>query len=194
MKPKQRKTNHLSTSDELYKHSPLKKGLKVKDEDEPLENYTKIMSRLYLGNNIAAKDLEFFNKKKIKAVLNCSKDIPNTFSSKKHDIEYMRIPIDDSLKEVDIEKCFKFMPSIVEFIHKHVVLQKHNIFVHCWAGRQRSAISIAAYLIAKHDMDPKKACKFILKHRKEAFHFGESLNFEKSLDKYYKQLQKTKQN
>jgi hypothetical protein len=197
-KTRSRKTTHkLSAADLLRKHSPIKNGLKIKDEDKPLEMYTKILPKLYLGNYQAAKNAEFFKDKKIKAVLNCSKDLPNTFASKKdkygvEEVEYMRIPIDDSLKEVDIKKCYEFMPVIVEFIHKHTVLQKNNILVHCYAGRQRSAISVAVYLVAKYGMTPADACKYIMDKRKEAFHFGLSLNFEDSLNKYYKDLQKSK--
>lgn len=191
-KPRTRKTTHrISAADLLRKHSPIKNGLKIKDEDKPLEPYTKIISKLYLGNYQAAKDPDFFKEKKIKAVLNCTKDIPNHFACKK-DIEYMRIPVDDSLRETDFKKMYEFFPVIVEFIHKHIVLQKNNILVHCYAGRQRSAISVAAYLVAKLGMTPADACKFIMDKRKEAFHFGLSLNFEDSLNKYYKDLQKTK--
>lgn len=132
MVAKVRKTTHLTPADYLRKHSPIKKGLKIKDEDKPLEMYSKIMSKLYLGNYQAAKNTEFFKDKNIKAVLNCSKDISNSFVGSK-DIEYMRIPIDDSLKEVDFKKCYEFMPAIIEFLYKHVVLEKHNTFVHCYA-------------------------------------------------------------
>ena len=60
------------------------------------------------------------------------------------------------------------------------------------SGRQRSACMIAAFLMCKMNMTPTEACKFILDNRKEAFHFGMSLNFEKSIQKYYKDLQKCK--
>ena len=191
-KPRTRKTTHrMSAAELLRKHSPIKNGLKIKDEDKPLEKYSKIMSKIYLGNYQAAKDAEFFKDNKIKAVLNCTKDIPNHFHNKK-DIEYMRIPIDDSLKEIDIKKLYEFFPCIVEFIHKHAGIQKQNIFVHCYAGRQRSAGSVAAYLMAKYNMTPGEACKFIMDKRPEAFHFGLSLNFEDSLKKYHKDLQKSK--
>lgn len=191
-KPRTRKTTHrLSPADLLRKHSPIKNGLKVKNEDRPLEKYTKILPKLYLGNFQAAKDADFFKDKKIKAVLNCTKDIPNHFACKK-DIEYMRIPVDDSLRETDIKKMYHFLPVIVEFIHKHIALQGNNIFVHCYAGRQRSAISVSSYLVAKLGMTPAEACKFVMDKRKEAFHFGLSLNFEDSLNKYYKDLQKKK--
>jgi hypothetical protein len=42
------------------------------------------------------------------------------------------------------------------------------------------------------NMTPFQACKFIIDKRPEAFHFGKSLNFENSLLKYHKSLQKCK--
>ena len=122
-----------SLSDIIYQHSPIKRGIiNVKNEDKPHTNYDKIIDNLYLGNVQISKDEDFFKSKKIKAVLNCSKDIPNTFCDSK-DIEYMRIPIDDSLKPIDFEKAYLFMPVAVEFIHKHVVIENNSILVHCWA-------------------------------------------------------------
>jgi hypothetical protein len=41
-------------------------------------------------------------------------------------------------------------------------------------------------------MTPHDACKHIMDKRKEAFHFGQSLNFDQALDKYHKKLQKKK--
>ena len=179
-----------SLSDIIYRHSPIKKGvLIVKDEDKPHRKFDKIMSKLYLGNIQASKDKQFFKDKKIRAVLNCSKDIPNTFGCVK-DIEYMRIPIDDSLKEIDFEKAYHFMPTAVEFINKHVNIEKRNVFVHCFAGRQRSAVMVVAFLVAKCGLSPEKASKLLLEKRPEVFHFGLSYNFEKSILKFYKDVQK----
>lgn len=182
---RKRKTTHKSLAEYIRQHSPIKAGLRIPDEDEPLAKYNKIIDRVYLGNFQAAKDKTFFKEKKIKAVLNCSKDIPNHFSSNKT-IEYMRIPVDDSLKEKDYDLMFEFMPCIVQFIHKHAIIQKNNILVHCWAGRQRSAISVAVYLVDKYGLTPHQACKLILDKRPEAFHFGKSLNFDQALNKYYR--------
>lgn len=189
-KKRTRRTTHrLSLADYIRRHSPIKAGLRIPDEDKPLTSYNKVANRLYLGNFQAAKDKQFFKDKNIKAVLNCTMDIPNHFANNK-EIEYMRIPVEDSLKEKDFEKMYQYMPVIVEFINKHLNLQKNNIFIHCWAGRQRSCISIAAYLVAKHGMTPHEACKLILDKRPEAFHFGKSLNFDGSLNKFYKDIKK----
>jgi protein-tyrosine phosphatase len=81
---------------------------------------------------------------------------------------------------------YEFMPAAVEFIHKHSNVQKGNILIHCYAGRQRSAICLAAFMVSKYKMTPAEACKMVLDKRPEAFHFGQSLNFDQTLNKYYK--------
>jgi atypical dual specificity phosphatase len=171
--------------------SPLKHGLEVKDEEKPYENYNKINSRLYLGNIYAAKSKSFLRKHKIRAVVNCSKvnDIPNYYPLlDKHEIEYFRVPVDDSLKQIDFEKMLLLLPSAVEFIHKHVDILKRNIFVHCWEGKERSVTVVVCYLMKYHNMSPIEACKYVLKKRKESFHYGLSVNFESTILKYYKQI------
>jgi hypothetical protein len=87
----------------IRKLSPLKTGLQIKDEDAPLAKYNKITDRIYLGNIQAAQDKNFFKEKNIKAVLNCTNDIPNYFQNS--NIEYMRIPVDDSLKQKDFDRA-----------------------------------------------------------------------------------------
>ena len=191
-KTRQRRTDHkISLAEHIRRHSPIKNGLRIPDEDKPLAKYNKIMNRIYLGNFQSAKDKEFFKEKNILAVLNCSKDIPNHFAHDKN-IEYMRIPVDDSLKQKDYDQMFEYMPIIVQFIHKHNSVQGNNILVHCYAGRQRSAISVAVYLVDKYGLDPKEACEMVLKKRPEAFHFGKSLNFDQALNKYYRTYKKNK--
>jgi protein-tyrosine phosphatase len=187
MTTRKRKTSpkKMSLSDYIYKHSPIKRGLVVKNQDKPLTKYNKIKNRIYLGNYQAAKNKDFFKEHNITAVLNCSKDLPNYFHGNK-DIEYMRIPVDDSLKQRDFDLMYQFMPAAVEFIHKHSNVQKGNILIHCYAGRQRSAICLAAFMVSKYKMTPAEACKMVLDKRPEAFHFGQSLNFDQTLNKYYK--------
>ncbi len=182
--PRKRKT----FAELLKKHSPVKRGTKRNEKitDSPIEHYTQIVKGLWVGNYKAAKDKDFLKKNNIKAVLNCTTDLPNTFCNK--NIEYMKIPVEDSLKDRDIQKMVEFLPSAVEFIHKHIDVQKHNILVHCWAGRQRSAISVSAYLVKYRGMTPSQAIKFVQHQRYEAFHGLESINFEESLVKYFKRL------
>jgi protein-tyrosine phosphatase len=176
----------------MKRKSPIKRGIvKVKDEDKPLENYSKMTNRIYLGNENAAQNKKFFKEKKIRAVLNCSKDIDNFFQ-KDPKIEYMRIPIDDSLQQVDFNKFYNFIPVISEFIYKHADIEKHNVFIHCFAGKQRSIASFCAYLMSKKNLSIQRAMEYALKKRLEAFHYGQSLNFDKPLLKYEQKLIKQK--
>ena len=96
----------------------------------------------------------------------------------------------DSLKQKDFDLLYKLLPCGVEFIHKHAHILKQNILIHCHMGRQRSVAMLCGFLMAKHGLNPDEACKYILKKRPEAFHFGLSLNFDQALIKYYKDLQK----
>lgn len=175
----------LPLAEYIRRHSPIKAGIRVLNEDIPLAKYNKITNHIFLGNFQAAKDKDLFKTHKIRAVLNCSKEIPNYYSHHK-DIEYMRIPVDDSLKQKDYDLMFQYLPVIVEFINKHANIANHNILIHCHAGRQRSAISVAAFMVAKCGKTPQEACKIVMEKRPEAFHFGKSLNFDQALNKYYR--------
>jgi len=57
-------------------------------------------------------------------------------------------------------------------------------------GRQRSAACLAAYLIKYHNLTPYEACLYLTKKRIECFHFNLSLNFEQSLEEFYKDIKK----
>jgi protein-tyrosine phosphatase len=171
----------------FLKKSPLKnkkfaEKIKIFGEDEALSEYNKITTRIFLGNYDAAKNKSFFKKHNIKGVLNCSKEIPNFF--KDTDIEYLRIPIDDSLKDIDIDKFYDYLPLISEFIYKYADIAKQNILIHCAQGRQRSFSAVVAYLISKKNMSLKKATDYVLKKRKEGLHYGTSFNFSKALIKF----------
>lgn len=151
------------------------------------QNYNEIIPNLYLGNINSANDLSFIKNKKIKVIINCSNHIPNFFESKKEQLqlEYYRIPVDDSLLNEDIQKMKELLPEYVNIINKSL-LENKPVLVHCHAGRQRSACLIAAYLIYKYKYTIDEAYKFILSKREEAFHYGKSFNFHKALLNYQK--------
>jgi len=104
-------TPKLPLAEYIRRHSPIKAGIRIKDEDVPLAKYNKITNHIFLGNFQAAKDKDFFKQNRIKAVLNCSKDIPNHYAHHK-DIEYMRIPVEDSLKQKDTDLIYEYLPDM----------------------------------------------------------------------------------
>jgi protein-tyrosine phosphatase len=151
-------------------------------------NYNKIIDHLYIGNIVAAQDLSFIKNNNINVIINCSNDIPN-YHVIDNNIEYHRIPIDDSLEEYDINLMSELLPKYVKIIN-NAISEKKNVLVHCYAGRQRSACLIAAYLIFKYNYTIEEAYKIILSKRKQVFHYGKAFNFNKSLINYQNNLLK----
>ena len=165
----------------------VKLGKQLKIDESKYDDSNKITPKIIVGNYRSAKSKAFFEKNKIKAVLNCTKDLPNSFRCKS-DIEYLRIPVDDSLKDIDIKKMYDFLPMITQFIYKHADIQKNNILVHCVEGSQRSVTAVVCYLMETRSLDPYAASSLVLKKRHKAFHHGYNANFEKAILSYHKKL------
>lgn len=164
-----------------------------------------IIKGLWIGNEKASKDKNFFIKNKIQAVVNATKHIPFSTCRISNEIECMRIPVNDpgvsSDDNPEKTKMMLYLPSAVYFINKNLNLDKHNVLVHCHAGIQRSATIVAAYLMwkqmsllkrSKKVIDKSKekhiifnkVIKFIIERRKIAFYGGKSINFHSSLKKF----------
>lgn len=150
-------------------------------------SYNKIFENLYLGNIDSAKDINFIKKNNIKYIFNISNGIPNYFDSN-YQIKYYNLYVADSLLKKDIEIMNNALPYLVNVLDECLEKDDGNILIHCHAGRQRSAILVAAYLVYKFHMTPDEAYNFILEKRPEAFHYGTSYNFHKALENYYNDL------
>lgn len=137
-----------------------------------------IVPGLWLGNRIAAADTAFLQEKKIKTVFNCTKDLP----FEKSVLRQYRVPVDDNLQEPEIRNLELWSYEIVYKISSELRrAQKEDeaVLVHCAAGMQRSAASVAMFLIATQNMTTDQAIAFIKARRPIAFHH--SANFEKSM-------------
>ena len=74
----------------------------VDTKEQLLENITEIVPGVFLANNNVAANLEFYEKYNIKAVLNCSVDLPFY----KPGIHQLRISIHDTPDAVkEFYKC-----------------------------------------------------------------------------------------
>jgi hypothetical protein len=137
-----------------------------------------IIPGLWLGNRVAAADQNFSKEKNIRAVFNCSKDIPfNPTIPRQY-----RVPVDDSRQEPDISNLEDWSFEIVYKISHEMRRAKADnsaVLVHCAAGMQRSAASVAMYLIATQNMTTYQAIAFIQAKRPIAFR--PEANFEKSI-------------
>jgi atypical dual specificity phosphatase len=93
-------------------------------------------------------------KESIKAVLILNKDHELVMSLSKSEwtdmgIDYKQIGIDDYFGAANLEQIFEG----VEFINKHTSMNQ-TIYVHCKAGRTRSALFVACYLMKTRNMNP----------------------------------------
>jgi len=144
---------------------------------------SQIIEGIWVGNMHVARDSDFFQKRNIQAVVNLAPDIGNMFSHQ--NIEYLKINVDDSLKNNDINIMTTSLPHIVEFIYTKRRLLRKNVLIHCHAGQQRSCIAMAAYLCKYHNMSIDEALAKVQKMRPIAFGMGFNVNFITSLRMYH---------
>ena len=134
-----------------------------------------ILTNLWLGNIRDSRNIEFINS--IDVVVNCSKKIPFLNKNKK----CIRIPVDDNLEKIEIENMYKYFPKITEIIHNY--LQNNKIvFVHCYAGKQRSASIVIAYIMRYLHINYKNSLKLL--ESKRSIVFTPLVNFENALVLY----------
>lgn len=121
-----------------------------------------ILTNLYLGDQQDAQQARGMIHPSL--VVNCSKDIPvydpNTTS--------LRIPVNDDLQMESMEIMYSSIFTICAAIHASLQ-RNQNVLVHCFAGRQRSACVVAAYLMLYHNMAKDVAKQYIRSKRPVAF-------------------------
>jgi protein-tyrosine phosphatase len=139
-------------------------------------NAHEIIPRLWLGNAKASMDEDFIRRNNIVVVFNCTK---NLSFSPIVPIKY-RVPVDDNLEEEEIRNMELWSAEIAYKMMNEYVEGK-TILVHCMAGMQRSAASVAFFLIAYSKMRALDAMKMIKEKRRIAFYpranFGRSIDY-----------------
>lgn len=137
-----------------------------------------VIPGIYLGSRYAALSGDWLRQHKIQATFNCTKDIPFDTAVRRQ----FRVPVDDSLQEPDIRNLEHWSYELVYIIaaeHRKAKEVGGSILIHCAAGMQRSAASVAMYLIATKGMTTDQAVAFIRSKRSIAF--KPSINFEQSI-------------
>lgn len=102
-------------------------------------SYTKIISGLYLGsyNDVINNS---FNKENIDIIINVAKECKKIIQNP--NIDYFYYSYEDSLTN-SISDSFD---EISDLIHKYLT-QNKNVFIHCMAGKSRSASFVIIYLM-----------------------------------------------
>ena len=135
---------------------------------------------LWIGSEGDSQDPAFFSQTGIGFVVNCTKNIP---FMKLPGVDCYRIPIDDAPDENDT--ILSHFPVVVQAIDS--VLQRgKGVLVHCRAGMQRSAATVAAYIMFKYKLGCKNAIAAIKTRKTETF--WPVPTFGNALGRYEKQL------
>jgi atypical dual specificity phosphatase len=101
-------------------------------------------------------------------------------------IDYKQIGINDFVGLPDLEQ----IKEGVEFINKHRDMNQ-TVYVHCKAGRYRSALFVACYLIRSKNMHPREAVQYIRSLRPHVIlHRSKQVNLMENYHQYLKSLNK----
>ena len=138
-----------------------------------------ILPNLWLSGHKYAKNKGFLRSKNIKLIINCSTNID--FVDGLDDIKKIRIPVNDSLQEKDIQLLTKYLPKTSLLIEKYFN-NLDPVLVHCYAGKQRSATVITSFIMKQTNLDIKMLIALIQMKKSNAFR--PCINFMQSLKDY----------
>jgi dual specificity MAP kinase phosphatase len=148
-----------------------------------MSSATEIIPNLWLGNATDSQQYPWINQFDI--VINCTKDLP--FYLENTHCKNIRIPIDDNLEPIEIENMYNCLETIIDYIHIQLLKGK-KIFIHCFAGIQRSATVIVAYLLKYTKLSLDECSKCVASKR--PIIFQPMCNFRPALDKLVKNINK----
>jgi protein-tyrosine phosphatase len=130
-----------------------------------------VLDGLYLASFLEARDMALDAHY---VFLNCTKDLPMLGPG-------MRIPVNDDLKPESIQTLYQAFPDAVKWIDTK--LSRGNaVVVHCAAGQQRSAATVAAYLVWKFGYGVDQSIDYLKSIKSDAFLYG--ANFRPSLEQW----------
>ena len=153
--------------------------------------YTRIDEHCILGALPMKRNFQdIIEKENVKAVLTLNQDHELEYSIPKtewlnHGVDYLQVSVEDFTGVANLEQIEKSM----SFIEKHKQ-QNNTVYVHCKAGRYRSALIVACYLINQKKMKPLEAVDQLKKLRPIVI-FDRQRQID-TLNNYYNHLYKKK--
>jgi dual specificity MAP kinase phosphatase len=101
-----------------------------------------IIPRLFLSDDVAARNKKILDENKITHILNLTTNIPNKYDSI---LVYKKLIILD----FESQNIRQYFEESFEFIDEALKNEKNSVLVHCNAGVSRSASFVIAYLMQK---------------------------------------------
>jgi len=143
-----------------------------------------IVPGLWIGSKGNATSASWVRDHNIKFIVNVSRDIPTPFTSA---INTYRIPVDDSRDENGaIIKHWPITSAAIDDVLSH----GGGVLVHCYAGIQRSAATVTAYLMWKRCLTARDAMKLVNSKKGETFNWGQRATFWEALKKWEDELRR----
>lgn len=148
---------------------------KHKSDIEPVE----IIKNLYIGSAGCAFNKESLTKSSVSLVINSAIQLNCPF---KNDFSYLKINIFDNIHE---RKSLNEIFQITNDIISSYLSRNEKVFIHCNAGKSRSASIIIAYLIRCCGYTYDQALELCKEKRKKV---QPNEGFEDELKKYEKEV------
>lgn len=143
-----------------------------------VEHVEEMIPHLWLGDSKAAEHVPPY----VSLIVNCTRNIPFYCEGTSN----IRIPVDDR-EDMDQQRLMlKYWKEtdVFDQMRTHI-MQEKDVLVHCQMGRQRSAATIAAFLMTS-GLSIKDAIQKIKSKKKEAFF--PKVNFEYALSQMEKMM------
>lgn len=105
---------------------------------------------------------ELLDDENVKAVISMNEDYElRLFANNKEDwerngVEFLQLSTIDIFESPCQEKLYKGVQFIDNFVQRH-----ETVYVHCKAGRTRSATLVGCYLMKRHGWDPEEAYNYM---------------------------------
>jgi len=116
---------------------------------------SQITKRIFLGNELDAKNYDLLKYHNISYIVNSAKKQINYYEN---EFQYIHVILTDHSKS----DLIKHMYNVLSFMNK----KKGKYLVHCHFGKSRSSSFVIAYLMYKKKWRYKKAFDFVKKRRK----------------------------
>jgi protein-tyrosine phosphatase len=139
-----------------------------------LSEAVQIIPGLYIGSVVDGTSDAFLRDHDISMVINCTKQ-------KNHQDQtrgYYQVPVDDDLSAHEVQKMYEAFPDVVGVIDD-CMKNQNNVLVHCWAGRQRSASVVCAYLMWRYGTPLDTSIRRLRRRKPDVF--TPSVNFRDAL-------------
>ncbi len=130
------------------------------EDDGPIRSLSWIFeSRLAIGNFGAAQDAEFLKRHGIRSVLGLTDHLSGK-TAEETGLERLLVkPLIDGAGNSP-DQLVRIVDELAELVEKHP-----PVLVHCHAGRSRSVVVVAGYLVRTHGMRPDDSIALIAARR-----------------------------